>query len=382
MKKREETSLRPTKSLLERLIGSFGRILSIVRKELFVILCDKGSRAILIAPVFIQAVLFGYGATFNLERVPWCVYDESRSALSREFIRGVEASGFFDMKRDARSAGEFEMSIDTGESLIGLRFPTNFAKTGEAYLVTDARNSTTAGVAAGYVAAVAAKLNASPLEPASGPSVKFNERYRFNENGITRYAIVPALIIALALIQVLILSALSVSREREDGSFDMMLMTPATSVEILLGKTVVPTVIACLQAFLIFAIGILWFEIPFAGSFMTLGVFVFGFSLSMVGLGLAVSAVASNIQQSIVSIIFLMLPMIILSGLFTSIRAMPEWMQTITIFNPLRASITGLRAIYFEGASLIDVLPIGWPVALVAVISMGTALRLFRTKIV
>lgn len=380
MKKREETSLRPTKSLLERLIGSFGRILSIVRKELFVILCDKGSRAILIAPVFIQAVLFGYGATFNLERVPWCVYDESRSALSREFIRGVEASGCFDMKRDARSAGEFEMSIDTGESLIGLRFPTNFAKTGEAYLVTDARNSTTAGVAAGYVAAVAAKLNASPLEPASGPSVKFNERYRFNENGITRYAIVPALIIALALIQVLILSALSVSREREDGSFDMMLMTPATSVEILIGKAVVPTVIACLQAFLNFAIGILWFEIPFAGSFMTLGVFVFGFSLSMVGL--AVSAVASNIQQSIVSIIFLMLPMIILSGLFTSIRAMSEWMQTITIFNPLLASITGLRAIYFEGASLIDVLPIGWPVALVPVISMGTALRLFRSKIV
>ena len=259
MKKREETSLRPTKSLLERLIGSFGRILSIVRNELFVILCDKGSRAILLAPVFIQAVLFGYGATFNLERVPWCVYDESRSALSREFIRGVEASGFFDMKRDARSAGEFEMSIDTGESLIGLRFPTNFAKTGEAYLVTDARNSTTAGVAAGYVAAVATKLNASPLEPASGPSVKFNERYRFNENGITRYAIVPALIIALARIQVLILSALSVSREREDGSFDMMLMTPATSVEILIGKAVVPTVIACLQAFLIFAIGILWF---------------------------------------------------------------------------------------------------------------------------
>ena len=115
---------------------------------------------------------------------------------------------------------------------------------------------------------------------------------------------------------------------------------------------------------------------------MTLGVFVSGFSLSMVGLGLAVSAVASNIQQSIVSIIFLMLPMIILSGLFTSIRAMPEWMQTITIFNPFRASITGLRAIYFEGASLIDVLPIGWPVTLVAVISMGTALRLFRTKIV
>lgn len=159
-------------------------------------------------------------------------------------------------------------------------------------------------------------------------------------------------------------------------------MTPATSVEILIGKAVVPTGIACLQAFLILLIGILWFGISFRGSFLTLGVFVFGFSSSMVGLGLAVSAVAKNIQQSIVWVIFLMLPMIILSGLLTSVRAMPEWMQTLTVFNPLRAAITGLRAIYFEGAGLVDVLPLGWPVALVALLSMGTAVRLFRRHIV
>ena len=358
-----------------RLAASMLRILSIVRKEFLVTLADKGSRMILIVPVFIQAVLFGYGATFNLERVPWVVYDESRTALSTELIRGLEGTGLFVLTRDARSAADFARAIDSGEALIGLRFPSDFARTGEVLLVADARNSTTAGVASGYVASVVARMNG----PASASVV---ERYRLNENGITRYAIVPALVIALALIQVLILSALSVSREREDGSFDMMLMTPATSVEILIGKAVVPTLIACLQALAIFMIGILWFEIPFRGSFLTLGVFVFGFSLSMVGLGLAVSAVAKNIQQSIVWVIFLMLPMIILSGLLTSIRAMPEWMQTLTVVNPLRAAIAGLRAIYFEGASLVDVIPYGWPVALVAVLSMATAVRLFRRRIV
>ncbi len=207
------------------------------------------------------------------------------------------------------------------------------------------------------------------------------DRARWNENGITRYTIVPGLIPVLALIQVLLLAGLSVSREREDGSFDMMLMTPADSIEILIGKAVMPTLIACGQAFLIFAIGFLWFELPFKGSFPLLGLVIFGFSLCMVGLGLGVSAVADNIQQSIVMIIVMMLPMVILSGLMTSVRAMPHWMQTATILNPLRYSIQAIRAVYFEGAGLMDILPLVWPVALVGLGSMSLATYLFRHKI-
>lgn len=142
-----------------------------------------------------------------------------------------------------------------------------------------------------------------------------------------------------------------------------------------------PTLIACGQAFLIFAIGFLWFELPFKGSFLLLGLVIFGFSLCMVGLGLGVSAVADNIQQSIVMIIVMMLPMVILSGLMTSVRAMPHWMQTATILNPLRYSIQAIRAVYFEGAGLMDILPLVWPVALVGLGSMSLATYLFRHKI-
>ena len=161
----------------------------------------------------------------------------------------------------------------------------------------------------------------------------------------------------------------------------MMLMTPADSIEILIGKAVMPTLIACGQAFLIFEIGFLWFELPFKGSFLLLGLVIFGFSLCMVGLGLGVSAVADNIQQSIVMIIVMMLPMVILSGLMTSVRAMPHWMQTATILNPLRYSIQAIRAVYFEGAGLMDILPLVWPVALVGLGSMSLATYLFRHKI-
>lgn len=366
------------KSLWRDVRASLNRIFAIVVKEFAVTFGDKGSRMVLIAPVFLQAILFGYGATFNLERVPWVLLDESHSSASAEIVRGITGNGIFDLKRNAVSLADFEKSIDSSEALVGVYFPNDFDRKGEMMVVSDARNSTTAGIAYGYISSIATQVNA---KHGGGLAVEVRDRARWNENGITRYTIVPGLIPVLALIQVLLLAGLSVSREREDGSFDMMLMTPADSIEILIGKAVMPTLIACGQAFLIFAIGFLWFELPFKGSFLLLGLVIFGFSLCMVGLGLGVSAVADNIQQSIVMIIVMMLPMVILSGLMTSVRAMPHWMQTATILNPLRYSIQAIRAVYFEDAGLMDILPLVWPVALVGLGSMSLATYLFRHKI-
>ena len=232
--------------------------------------------------------------------------------------------------------------------------------------------------AMGYVNSIVAQINADRGRSAAFAVV---ERYRWNENGITRYAIIPSLTILLSMLQVLLLAGLSVAREREEGSFDMMLMTPASSLEILAGKAVPPTIIACLQALAIFLIGLFWFELPFAGSYLTLGLFVVGISLCFVGVGLAISALANNIQQSMVMVIFFLLPCFILSGLFTSIRAMPEWLQTLTLINPLRHAIVALRAIYFENAGFADLVPSLIPIVLAGMLSLAWASWLFRHKI-
>lgn len=262
------------KSLWRDVRASLNRIFAIVVKEFAVTFGDKGSRMVLIAPVFLQAILFGYGATFNLERVPWVLLDESHSSASAEIVRGITGNGIFDLKRNAVSLADFEKSIDSSEALVGVYFSNDFDRKGEMMVVSDARNSTTAGIAYGYISSIATQVNA---KHGGGLAVEVRDRARWNENGITRYTIVPGLIPVLALIQVLLLAGLSVSREREDGSFDMMLMTPADSIEILIGKAVMPTLIACGQAFLIFAIGFLWFELPFKGSFLLLGLVIFGY---------------------------------------------------------------------------------------------------------
>lgn len=220
------------KSLWRDVRASLNRIFAIVVKEFAVTFGDKGSRMVLIAPVFLQAILFGYGATFNLERVPWVLLDESHSSASAEIVRGITGNGIFDLKRNAVSLADFEKSIDSSEALVGVYFPNDFDRKGEMMVVSDARNSTTAGIAYGYISSIATQVNA---KHGGGLAVEVRDRARWNENGITRYTIVPGLIPVLALIQVLLLAGLSVSREREDGSFDMMLMTPADSIEILIG---------------------------------------------------------------------------------------------------------------------------------------------------
>lgn len=363
---------------LDALWASVNRIIAIAGKEFVALLKDKGSRLILVVPVIVQAVLFGYGATFNLERVPWTYYDASHSSSSMEVVRRITGTGIFELKAAPRSLGEFEETISSSTALLGLYFPPDFEKNGQVFAAADARNSTTAGVAMGYVNSIVAQINA---DRGSSAAFAVVERYRWNENGITRYAIIPSLTILLSMLQVLLLAGLSVAREREEGSFDMMLMTPASSLEILAGKAVPPTIIACLQALAIFLIGLFWFELPFAGSYLTLGLFVVGISLCFVGVGLAISALANNIQQSMVMVIFFLLPCVILSGLFTSIRAMPEWLQTLTLINPLRHAIVALRAIYFENAGFADLVPSLIPIVLAGVLSLAWASWLFRHKI-
>ena len=173
------------KAFVDGAKDSLNRIAALVEKELTATLRDKGARIVLIVPVLLQSVIFGYGATFNLDRVPWVLLNESPGSLASEFVRRIDSAPGFDLQRRAMSEAEFTRSIDASEALLGIRIPKNFSRTGEAYVVLDARNSTTAGIAAGYVASIAERFN---RENGTAAAVSLIDRQRFNENGITRYA--------------------------------------------------------------------------------------------------------------------------------------------------------------------------------------------------
>lgn len=362
----------------EKILACLERIAAIIRKELTITLMDKGSRAILIVPVIIQSVLFGYGATFNLDKVPWVLCDLSNSERSTQVERHLVGSRIFVPQHKTYNLADFKAAIDDGKALVGVYMADDFARTGEMYVVTDARNTTTASVALGYLSSTISAINEQ--NGFSGP-VRIKERARFNENLLTRWLIMPGLILTLSMIQVSMLSGLTVSREREEGSFDMMLMTPAQSWEILIGKATVPFVVACIQACIVFCICLFWFGIPFSGSCLVLFAVIALFALSLVGVGLAISALAQTIQQSMVMVFLMLLPTVILAGFMTPILSLPEWLQSVSILNPLRSALDALRAVYFEGYGLRDVIGNLAPIASTAAATLTWATWLFRNKI-
>lgn len=365
------------------------RIRAVLMKEMVTLLKDPGVRRILIVPVVAQSVLFGYGATFNLERVPTVILDLSGSAASARVVRAVTENGIFTPApvpqglHPERSLADWTRAVDEGYALVGILIPETFDECeangtgGEIFVAVDARNTTTANVATGYVNAVVANLNAE--ENRLG-AVTMRERYRYNENNVTRFNIMPGLIVALSMLQVMLLAGLAISREREEGSFDMMLMTPAHPWEIFVGKAVPPILIALFQSFLIFAVCRWWFEIPFAGDYLVMGGVLALFSLSIVGIALALSAMSSTIQTSVILAFFMVLPALVLSGLMTPIGAMPEWMQTVTLFNPTRYGMAAVRMVYFEGADWRGVWPLMQPLIVTSLITMPAAMWLFRNK--
>ena len=372
------------RGVVEAALLSLLRLKALSKKELVTLFLDPSVRRILIVPIIAQSVLFGYGATFNLEKAPYVLYDASRTPDSRALSAKLEANRIFVRAGDPRSADDFTASIADGRALLGFWIPEDFAEklargeTAPVFAAADARNTTTANVAVGYAASIIEDFNRSR---GAGSALILKDRSRYNENGITRYNIMTGLILGLAMIQVMLLAGLAVSREREEGSFDMMLMTPLHPVEILIGKAVPPIAIGVMQSAMIFAVCRWWFEIPFAGSLALLFGVVLLFAASIVGLALMISAWAKTLQQSVVACFILLLPSLVLSGLMTPVAAMPEWMQTLTIMNPVRYGILVIRMIYFENAGPADIAPYLWPMAVIALASIPGSIWLFGRKV-
>lgn len=355
-----------------------------IRKELLAIVKDPRTRAVLIFPILIQCIIFGYTATYNLDRVPYALLDQSHSSYSADIVAGLEGTGIFKRTRTLLNTSQIAAAVDSGDALLVISIPADFAdrissgEQGEVQVIADGRNTTTSGIATSYVASIVSRYN-DQLH--GGRSLlKIEAISWYNPNLVTRWMFLPAMIPLLSLIQVLILSGLSVAREREQGTFDQLLVTPLSSMEILIGKAAPPLLVGLVQSTMVLVIAICWFEIPFAGSLLTLYLLLGVFLLACVGIGLSISAISANMQQVMVYCFVMIMPMILLSGLATPIRNMPVALQYATCLNPMRFAIEAVRRIYLEGSGTLAIAGNLVPLAIVASFTLPLAAWLFRNK--
>ena len=363
------------------------RIASLVRKELLAVLRDKKSRLALIIPPIIQIAIFGYAATMNVTRVPYAVLDKDGGEAAAQYIANLEGTGIFRRQAAAATEKDIDRMIDNREIVVGLTIPPDFSRSiqtgrpASLQLIADGRNTNTAAIALSYGQQIAAAYGAELLSKNGGSSpVETESRAWFNPNLITRWFIVPGLIAVLVLINSILSGALSIAREREEGTFDQLLVAPYTPGEILLGKGTASVVTGIMQAVFVVLVAMFWFRIPFQGSIWLLSAALLLFIVTA-AIGLCISSFAQSLQQAIVGTFLLLVPMVMLSGFATPISSMPEIFQDLTLLNPMRYGLELIQRIFLEGAGFLDLWPLFAAIMAVTVAAVLAAIFSFHHKI-
>jgi ABC-2 type transport system permease protein len=364
------------------------RILALIHKEFLALLKDPKSRAVLIVPPLVQLLVFGYAASFDLKQVPYAVYNEDRGMVARDLLARFGGAASFQQVAEVRSESEITALVDVRKVLvvihIGPRFSADLlaGRPAPLQVIVDGRNSNTAMIALNYVRSVVDRYNDDWIAARSlqGPPARLEMRAWFNPNLESRWFFIPGIVGMLTLVVTMLVTALTVAREREQGTFDQLLVTPLRPGEILIGKAVPGFVIGIVQATLILLVATLWFKVPFLGSLPAFYTGLALFLLSGVGAGLLISALSATQQQGLLGAFLFMVPAVILSGFATPIANMPEAVQAITLIDPLRYFLIVLRKVFLEGAGFSMLLDQFWPMAVIGAGTLVLAGWLFRHR--
>lgn len=369
---------------------SLRRIVALMLKEFMLILKDPKSRFVIIGPPLIQFFIFGYAATYDLKNVRYAVLDESRSVESRRLLAHLQGSKNFEPTGTLNNTKEIQDVIDRKTARLVLHIGPEFSRdlhmgrTTTVQVIVDGRNSNVALIALGYINNIVEKFNHELIENGvvapKGSGIVLQDRAWFNRNLKSRWFIVSALGGVISMVVVMILTSLSVAREREFGTFDQLLVAPFTPLEILIGKSMPGITFGLLDALLFSAGAVLWFEVPFRGTIGALVLALACFIITMVGVGLLVSSLSVTMQQALLGSFVIMMPSVILSGMATPVANMPHWLQMGTLINPVRHIIAALRIIFLEGADVTMIWPYIRPLIIMACVTLPLAGWLFRHR--
>jgi len=367
---------------------SLSRLASLIVKELLSYLRDPKSRISLIAPPLLQLLIFSFAATLDVRNVDLAILDQDGGKWSQEIIARVGAASFVDELLPVHRPQDLEDLVDRRRALAGLRFPADFSRDVAAgrparvQVLVDGRRANAGQIALQDLTAITAGLGAeiadsraaaanAPTSSAGVPQVVV--RHWFNPNLIYQWFVVPSLVGILAMFLSLVVTALSIARERELGTFDQLLVSPVKPLEIIVGKTVPALLIGTVMASLMVAAGVFVFRIPFTGSLSLLFLSLMLFILSVVGIGLTVSSICQTQQQAILGSFTIAIPVILMSGFATPVENMPVWLQVVAQASPLKHFLIIVQGSFLKALPPSDVFANAWPLAVIAAFTLTLA---------
>jgi ABC-2 type transport system permease protein len=373
-----------------------GRLLAIVRKEFIHIARDPRTLVLTFVLPLVMLLLLGYAATYDVRNLPLALWDQDRSAESRDLLDAYLATDYFELAYEAGSDAEIEELITRGAARVAMVIPPGYGdaigsgRSAQVAFVIDGSDPTIAGTALAAAAQLGQSTSVGIVQDrlaARGQAglltlpVEVRTQVWYNPDLKSSHYMVPALIGVIMLFLSVVLTSTAIVRERERGTVEQLIVTPIRSWELLVGKLTPYVLLAFLNMVEILAIGVVLFGVPVAGSVPLLLVCAALFLVTPLGIGLLISTVAKSQQEAIILSLFFLLPNIFLSGFMFPIAAMPGWLQAITYLFPLNYFLTIVRGIMLRGAGLDLLYPQALALVAYGMIVMTMAARRFHKRL-
>ena len=345
------------------------RIWTIMRKEFIEIWRDPRSLGFVLSMPVLMLMLYGYGISSDVKRVPLVVYDRDRTPAARELLRRFTSTEYFVVTARVDGLRELRLAIDRGQAKVGLLIPEDFGKNLSAgrpasiQFVVDGSDSNTANIAIGNISAIGRSTELFPrdlrpqvylapkhtnLEP-----IELRTWIWYNPELKSSNFLVPGLTAVILMMLAAILTSLTVAREWERGTMEGLIASPLHAHELMIGKILPYVVIGVVDVVFILLVAVFWFRVPLRGNLSLLMVSSTIFLLGALGIGLFISAATKNQQVAFqLSLLATMLPSLLLSGFFYPIENMPPVLRAVTYLIPARYFLVVIRGIFLKGVGL------------------------------
>lgn len=373
-----------------------GRPLVIAWKELRQLRRDRLTLAMMIVLPIVQLLLFGYAINTDVRHIRTVVLDDDRSAASRDIVRRLEATGFYDVVGRVNGYDEIDRAFKSGEARVAIVVPARYSmqlvrgRGARLQLIVDGSDpqvvASATNTAASLVAAQSGELLVSRLARTGGGAgvepVALEPSIRYNPDLRTAVYIVPGLVGVILTMTMVMLTAMALARERERGTLEQLIVSPVKPVELVVGKILPYVAIGYVQMALILTVGRVVFDVPIRGSIALLFALAFMFIAANLAIGLFFSTLAKTQQQAMQMSFFFLLPNILLSGFMFPFEAMPAPARFLSQGLPLTHFLRIVRGIVLKGSTLPDLTgELLWLAAILGALVAFTSLR-FRKKLV
>jgi len=362
----------------------------IVMKEFLQLKRDRLTFGMIVGMPIIMLIVFGYAINTDPRNLHTAVLRGDQSEFTRSYVAAMKTSGYFDFVKELDSEEQARAALARGEVQFVVNIPADFTRRllrGErpAMLIeADATDPAAAGAAIASVRelalSVAKKDLQGPLAPLAGGLPPFEVRVHklYNPEGLTQHNIVPGLMGVILTMTMVMMTGLAMTRERERGTMENLLATPAQPLEVMTGKIVPYIFIGLIQISIILLAAVYLFRVPFVGSILVLYAVALLFIAAQLTIGITISSLARNQLQAMQMTFFYFLPTMLLSGFMFPFQGMPGWAQVVGGVLPATYFMRLVRGILLKGNDWVDLWPNIWPVMLFTVLVMSIALLFYR----